>query len=221
MNFVRGALSGRRRAALRDRHRRAGRRTCGRDHRPHPPERSADAGGGQQDRPLDAGGARSARREVARDAARRRNHTDLGQGRIQHRRPVRPDSGAATRRRTLLPEGYAHGQDAAFLRLGDHPRKDPAQLRQGDPLQLRNRDRGVPRGVRHRPHFGRDLRGAQLAEGNPHRAQGREAQKVGRQAREELEEFLRKKVFLQLFVKVSEDWRNDQRQLRRFGYDPQ
>jgi len=38
---------------------------------------------------------------------------------------------------------------------------------------------------------------------------------------EELEEFLRKKVFLQLFVKVSEDWRNDQRQLRRFGYDPQ
>ena len=64
---------GRRRAALRDRHRRAGRRTCGRDHRPHPPERSADAGGGQQDRPDDAGGARSARREVARDAARRRN----------------------------------------------------------------------------------------------------------------------------------------------------
>ena len=96
---------------------------------------------------------------------------------VQHRRPVRPDSGAAARRRTLLPEGYAHGQDAAFLRLGDHPRKDPAQLRQGDPLQLRNRDRGVPRGARHRPHFGRDLRGAQLAEGNPHRAQGRETQK--------------------------------------------
>ena len=50
---------------------------------------------------------------------------------------------------------------------------------------------------------------------------GEKLKKVGRQAREELEEFLRKKVFLQLFVKVSEDWRNDQRQLRRFGYDPQ
>ena len=50
---------------------------------------------------------------------------------------------------------------------------------------------------------------------------GENLKKVGRQAREELEEFLRKKVFLQLFVKVSEDWRNDQRQLRRFGYDPQ
>ena len=47
------------------------------------------------------------------------------------------------------------------------------------------------------------------------------SEKRQREAREELEEFLRKKVFLQLFVKVSEDWRNDQRQLRRFGYDPQ
>ena len=47
---------------------------------------------------------------------------------------------------------------------------------------------------------------------------GEKLKKVGRQAREELEEFLRKKVFLQLFVKVSEDWRND-RQLRRFGYE--
>lgn len=50
---------------------------------------------------------------------------------------------------------------------------------------------------------------------------GEKLKKVGRQAREELEEFLQKKVFLQLFVKVSEDWRNDGQQLRRFGYDPQ
>lgn len=50
---------------------------------------------------------------------------------------------------------------------------------------------------------------------------GEKLKKVGQQAREELEEFLQKKVFLQLFVKVSEDWRNDGRQLRRFGYDPQ
>ena len=48
---------------------------------------------------------------------------------------------------------------------------------------------------------------------------GEKLKKVGRQAREELEEFLRKKVFLQLFVKVSDDWRNDERQLRRFGYE--
>ena len=50
---------------------------------------------------------------------------------------------------------------------------------------------------------------------------GEKLKKVGRQAREELEEFLQKKVFLQLFVKVSDDWRNDSQQLRRFGYDPQ
>ena len=39
------------------------------------------------------------------------------------------------------------------------------------------------------------------------------------QAREELERFLDKKVFLQLFVKVNDDWRNNDRQLRRFGYE--
>lgn len=42
--------------------------------------------------------------------------------------------------------------------------------------------------------------------------------RVGTQAREELERFLGKKVFLQLFVKVNDDWRNSDRQLRRFGY---
>ena len=42
--------------------------------------------------------------------------------------------------------------------------------------------------------------------------------KVGTQAREELEKFLGKKVFLEMFVKVNPDWRNNDRQLRRFGY---
>ncbi len=43
--------------------------------------------------------------------------------------------------------------------------------------------------------------------------------RVGQAAREDMEQFLGKKVFLQLFVKVGGDWRNDERQLRRFGYD--
>ena len=42
---------------------------------------------------------------------------------------------------------------------------------------------------------------------------------MGMQAREDLERFLDKKVFLQLFVKVNDDWRNNDRQLRRFGYE--
>jgi len=42
--------------------------------------------------------------------------------------------------------------------------------------------------------------------------------KVGTAARIDLEKFLGKKVFLQLFVKVNDNWRNDERQLRRFGY---
>ena len=50
---------------------------------------------------------------------------------------------------------------------------------------------------------------------------GERLKKVGQQAREDMERFLQKKVFLQLFVKVQEDWRNSERQLRRFGYDLQ
>ncbi len=43
--------------------------------------------------------------------------------------------------------------------------------------------------------------------------------KVGTEARLELERFIGKKVFLQLFVKVNDDWRNSDSQLRRFGYE--
>ncbi|MBQ5831366.1 MAG: GTPase Era [Alistipes sp.] len=50
---------------------------------------------------------------------------------------------------------------------------------------------------------------------------GERLKRVGQQAREDMERFLGKKVFLQLFVKVQEDWRNSERQLRRFGYDLQ
>ena len=50
---------------------------------------------------------------------------------------------------------------------------------------------------------------------------GERLKRVGQKAREDMERFLGKKVFLQLFVKVQEDWRNSERQLRRFGYDPQ
>jgi len=42
--------------------------------------------------------------------------------------------------------------------------------------------------------------------------------KVGRQARQEAEEFFRKKIFLELYVKVADDWRNKESSLRRFGY---
>ncbi len=48
---------------------------------------------------------------------------------------------------------------------------------------------------------------------------GEMLKKVGKAAREDMEQFLGKKVFLQLFVKVSGDWRNSDRQLRRFGYE--
>ena len=48
---------------------------------------------------------------------------------------------------------------------------------------------------------------------------GEMLKKVGMAARKDMEEFLGKKVFLQLFVRVSSDWRNDERKLRQFGYE--
>ena len=48
---------------------------------------------------------------------------------------------------------------------------------------------------------------------------GEKLKKVGQAARHDLEAFLGKKVFLELYVKVQEDWRNNDNQLKRFGYE--
>ena len=48
---------------------------------------------------------------------------------------------------------------------------------------------------------------------------GARLKRVGQAAREDMEAFLDKKVFLQLYVKVNDDWRNNDRELRRFGYE--
>ena len=47
---------------------------------------------------------------------------------------------------------------------------------------------------------------------------GERLKKVGTAARLELEKFLNKKVFLQLHVKVNDNWRDSDIQLKRFGY---
>ena len=116
------------------------------------------------------------RLEVEAAPAAGRHSPRLGQGGIQHRRTVRPYLRASARGRAVLPEGYAHRQDPALLRLGDHPRKDTALLRQGDTLLLPDRHRLVQGGTLYRPHLGDDIRRARLAKGHRHRPQGREAQ---------------------------------------------
>lgn len=44
--------------------------------------------------------------------------------------------------------------------------------------------------------------------------------KVGMEARRDIERFFNKKVFLKTFVKVDSDWRNSDKELKMFGYDP-
>lgn len=48
---------------------------------------------------------------------------------------------------------------------------------------------------------------------------GEALKKTATQARKDIEEFLGKKVFLELFVKVEDDWRNQEKKLRKFGYE--
>jgi len=48
--------------------------------------------------------------------------------------------------------------------------------------------------------------------------EGRALKIVGREARLEMERFFNKKVFLEILVKVRKDWRNDERQIKKFGY---
>lgn len=48
---------------------------------------------------------------------------------------------------------------------------------------------------------------------------GQALKKVGTQARIDMEDFFQKKVFLRLFVKVDPDWRENKKELRKFGYE--
>ncbi len=47
---------------------------------------------------------------------------------------------------------------------------------------------------------------------------GAALKKTGSEARVDIEKFLGKKVFLELFVKVNKNWRENENQLKRFGY---
>ncbi|PCE65770.1 GTPase Era [Sediminicola luteus] len=48
---------------------------------------------------------------------------------------------------------------------------------------------------------------------------GSALKRVGMEARKDLEKFFDKQVHIELYVKVNKNWRSDQRQLRRFGYN--
>ena len=47
---------------------------------------------------------------------------------------------------------------------------------------------------------------------------GEMLKRIGRSAREDMEKFLEKKVFLENFVKVDKDWRTSADKLKKYGY---
>ena len=48
---------------------------------------------------------------------------------------------------------------------------------------------------------------------------GTAIKRVGVEARKDLEKFFGKQIHLETYVKVNKNWRNNDRQLRRFGYN--
>lgn len=48
---------------------------------------------------------------------------------------------------------------------------------------------------------------------------GLDLKRVGTEARKDMEAFLQKKVFLELFVKVDKDWRSEDNKLKKYGYN--
>lgn len=48
---------------------------------------------------------------------------------------------------------------------------------------------------------------------------GAAIKKLGTESRLEMEDFFQKKVFLQLYVKVDDNWRESRKELRKFGYE--
>lgn len=48
---------------------------------------------------------------------------------------------------------------------------------------------------------------------------GKAIKRVGIEARKDIEEFVGKQVYLELTVKVNKDWRDNEKQLKKFGYE--
>lgn len=48
---------------------------------------------------------------------------------------------------------------------------------------------------------------------------GRDLKRLGMQSRQTMEKFFQKKIFLDLSIKVRENWRNDKNWLKKFGYN--
>jgi GTP-binding protein Era len=49
--------------------------------------------------------------------------------------------------------------------------------------------------------------------------QGKAIKKLGIESRMKIEDFVGKKIYLDLTVKVADDWRDNDKMLKRFGYE--
>ena len=156
---------------------------------------------------------------MAGAAAGRHDRPGIGTREFQHQGTFRPDSGTAARGRSLYSKDTLTDKTLRFFASEIIREKI-----------LRNYDKEIPycceieiESYKEEPAIDRIAATIYVARDSQKGIlighKGEKLKRVGQAAREDMEQFLGKKVFLQLFVKVNDDWRNNERQLRRFGYE--
>ncbi len=123
----------------------------------------------------------------------------------------------APRGRAALSRGLPDRPARALLRGRDGARADPAPHAPGDPVRHGRRDRVLQGGAGPGADPVRDPGRARQPEGHPDRPGGSMLKLVGSEARQQIEHFLGAKVFLGLFVKVRERWRENESLLDEMG----
>ncbi|MFQ9127180.1 MAG: GTPase Era [Butyricicoccaceae bacterium] len=121
----------------------------------------------------------------------------------------------------LFPEDMVSDQPERQLVAGDHPREDAPSARPRGPAR---------RSCRHRERWHEredglvEISAVIYCGKASHKGiiigkQGAMLREIGKQARGDIERMLDAKVYLELWVKVKEGWRNNQYQMRNFGYE--
>ena len=192
-------------------------RTLGRNRRQHPPERHSDRRGHQQDRP----------RRPKRSKRWSTNGRPKSPGRRSSpRRPRRistskgcsgPSSRCCPKARRSTPRIRSRTRRCASSPRRSSARRSSNSTTRRSPTAAKSRSKVTTR----EPTIDRIAATIYVARDSQKGIlighKGEKLKRVGQTAREDMEQFLGKKqFFLQLFVKVSDDWRNNERQLRRF-----
>ena len=151
------------------------------------------------------------------------HRADLGADRRRRGRARGRDSGRAARGRAALPGGLPHGPDRTPARGGARPREGASRTRATscrsatavviDQFEEPTAPGGITRIFASILVDHDSQKPIVVGKG------GDMIKRIGTEARQDLEEMLEGRVYLDLHVKVRERWRDDERMLRELGIE--